>query len=206
MVDVSVEIEGMDRLMRTIARYNGRLSHAVKRNLSKGLRMASNYAIHEKLTGGTSKDRLARRSDDLANSIKHKSEINHMTGEFNGWLGSIGPPYAAIHEYGGVVRARPGHALTIPLREAKTESGAARRSARRYMESKNVFIMKQDDWKFPLIMRKRGKRGKLVPLFVLMQKVTIPARPFLTPSLEKVFAPYFMEQTQKDIDKVWQTA
>lgn len=85
-------------------------------------------------------------------------------------------PYARIHEDGGDVSADKGRGpnakLAIPLPAAQTGAGVARGSPRSFPDT---FIARAKSGKKSLlIFQKKGKA--IVPLFVLKDKVTIPAR------------------------------
>lgn len=82
--------------------------------------------------------------------------------------------YAAIHEFGGEIRARNGRFLSIPLTdEAKAVPGGSPRNFPRELT--------------PII---RGDRGTLrdnagIAQYALVTHVTIPARPYLRPAFDE---------------------
>lgn len=84
--------------------------------------------------------------------------------------------YAAIHEFGGVINAKPGGFLAIPLAGAMTGRGVSRGTPRSFP---NTFA------KWGVIIQKQAG-GELLPLFALKRSVTIPARPALLPALMRV--------------------
>ena len=79
---------------------------------------------------------------------------------------------AAIHEFGGTIVPRKAKALTIPI------SPLARGKTARYFSRTETFLLKREG-KRALIMLKRD--GKVLPLYVLLDSVQIPARPFIRP-------------------------
>ena len=87
---------------------------------------------------------------------------------------SVGVPYAAIHEYGGIVRPVKAKALTIPL-------------APRYVGTRarewDLFLLPREG-KPALLMNKETNE----PAFVLLKSVTIPARPYFRPAIEESLA------------------
>lgn len=99
-------------------------------------------------------------------------------------------PYAAIHEYGGVVTGNPN--LTIPLDEAKTAAGAARYSARRVISDPSVggfagtFFGKSRAGNVILFGVPGGRNARPVPLFVLKQSVRIPPRRYVSTAMSAV--------------------
>ncbi|RJR27770.1 hypothetical protein C4561_01560 [candidate division WWE3 bacterium] len=72
--------------------------------------------------------------------------------------------YAAVHQFGAVIRPVRAKALTIPLPNARPGS-----SARDYS---NTFVAKG------VIFQKTAK-GEAIPLFKLLLSVRIPSRPFM---------------------------
>jgi len=85
--------------------------------------------------------------------------------------------YANILETGGIIRPRRAKYLTIPLSNALTKAGATKYpSARDYP---NTFVRNG------VIYQKVGKR-KVVPIFVLRKEVRIPAKRYLSRTVEMV--------------------
>lgn len=92
-------------------------------------------------------------------------------------------PGAAIHQFGGTIKAKPGKMLAIPLtREAK------RYWPRDFPKDRNLFILKGKKNVFlaEVEQKKPGKPRKarkqvtnLILHYVLKSQVTIPARPYL---------------------------
>jgi len=119
------------------------------------------------------RDPLRRRTGTLSrafDSISYGSNINNLrfvTGTVHQEV-----PYANIHEFGGVIHAKPGKFLTIPLGAAKNLSGVAKFTARAAMEEENVAIIKTS--RALMIVRKHPTRWE--PLFLLVKEVKIPAR------------------------------
>lgn len=96
-----------------------------------------------------------------------------------GPVGTGDTVYARIHEYGGTVVPKTAGALTIPLEAALTPQGVAKGTAREVgAEYDGTFF------KHGVLFGKTGK--EIIPLFALVQSVTIPARPYMKPALLKV--------------------
>jgi len=96
--------------------------------------------------------------------------------------------YANIHETGGTIRPVNVQFLTIPLTAAKTAGGASRFTARDVMEKRTKYLGSfiRNDIIFGVIQRKRkGSPGKIVPLFVLKTSVDIPARRYMSVTMEQ---------------------
>ena len=97
----------------------------------------------------------------------------------NGVVGS-NLAYARIHELGGTIRPRRAKYLTIPLPATLTaQSGASRGRARDF---RDTFIKRSKAGNL-IIFRENG--GSITPLFVLKKSVSIPARPYLRPAMER---------------------
>lgn len=110
-------------------------------------------------------DPLRRRSGNLAKS---------WTPERRGPLEFVVAsrlPYAAILEYGGEITPKNAKALAIPVGEALTEAGVPRQTGPRKYE--DLFLLRTKAGK-ALLARRTGK-GALEVMYVLKEKVTIPA-------------------------------
>lgn len=98
-------------------------------------------------------------------------------------------PYFAIQNVGGTIVPKKGQALAIPIGPALTGNGVARFTAAEVRanpqafgfqatfipKGKNVIMGRIADAHFSAT-RGQGGRGALVPLFVLVKSVTLPAR------------------------------
>lgn len=108
------------------------------------------------------------RSSNIAVTDKG-TPLERVRGVYS--IGGDRARYAQIHEYGGVVKAR-GKLLAVPLTAAKTAAGVARGRPRDFDDV--VFIQTKAGKK--LLMRPTGPGGDLVPWWILLPSVTIPAR------------------------------
>jgi len=104
----------------------------------------------------------------LINSIK--SELTKDGVQ----VGAYNIPYAAIHEFGGVIRARNARYLTIPL--------SPEFKGRYATEFNDLFVKRIRN---RLFLVRRLDDGKLQFCYLLRENVTMPARPFMRPALEK---------------------
>lgn len=86
-------------------------------------------------------------------------------------------PYARIQELGGTIRPRRAKALAVPIGQ---EGRRAARESLRSLRSLNLTLVLRRG-RPPLLVRK-GPRGSFKPLFVLLNKVTLPARPYMRPA------------------------
>jgi len=128
------------------------------------------------LTGGTTSDRLGRRSGNLARStrpIPVKMEGSKVTGGL-----SFGAEYAWTHigPAGSQVTIRPKNKrfLAIPLAAAKTAAGVARGGPLSGIWGP-TFIAKGVIFGFSG-GTKASKSAKPIPLFVLKRSVVVPRR------------------------------
>lgn len=80
--------------------------------------------------------------------------------------------YAAIHEFGGKIKAKNAGALTIPLtKEARLKTAG---------DFPDLFILKTKKNTF---LARNKEDGQIEFVYLLKKSVTIPARPYLRPAL-----------------------
>lgn len=95
--------------------------------------------------------------------------------------------YAAIHEYGGVIRPKNARFLSIPLNAAKTRRGVDRGGPRSYVDA---FPIRLRDGRLFLVRRRflRGSAHQKLEFLYRLQTgpITIKARPSLLPAYERV--------------------
>ena len=89
--------------------------------------------------------------------------------------------YGVLQEFGGEVRPRSKRALTVPLPAAMTAAGVVRQSAGELKRQGGTFLFqtakRRAAGKGPLVARQvGGDARRLEFLFVLVSKVSIPAR------------------------------
>jgi phage gpG-like protein len=95
-------------------------------------------------------------------------------------------PYAGIHEYGGTVRPVRHKYLTIPLRANKTAAGVMRFSASELISTGNTFVRPSKSFNLILFLKDKMKtKTKAIPMFVLVKSVNIPARKYLSETVDK---------------------
>lgn len=88
-------------------------------------------------------------------------------------------PQAAIQEVGGLIQARTGSWLTIPLKAALTGTGALRAPARQWS---NTFFQKSKKGNLILF---QTKGSKIIPLFVLKKSVRLKATHWLSGAVKQ---------------------
>lgn len=135
---------------------------------------------------------LKTRSAHLRRSITGRTfpgkVIKAVVG--SGIFGRRAVKYARIHEFGGKIRPVKAKMLTIPLPGIKGR-------AANYPDS---FIIKSKKGNL-LIVEKAGKRG-IRPLFALKKEVTIPARHWLSRSIDEMKPDLFRSMKPIEILKV----
>lgn len=90
-------------------------------------------------------------------------------------------PYARVHELGGTIYAK-GNALTIPVNDA------AKQASRKSLSARNIpglFLVNRPGGRGLLAKRSPGHNGGLDVWFILRKSVTLPARPFMRPGLDR---------------------
>jgi phage gpG-like protein len=92
-------------------------------------------------------------------------------------------PYAEIHETGGVIRPKRGKHLTIPMAAALTAAGVPRFTARQVFSGQTPYDKGAVIGKTVFGIMKGEKP---TPLFSLVKSVTIPARRYMSRSLEEI--------------------
>lgn len=142
----------------------GDLHAAINRELAKTAARAQRYA---KVNATRSpRVRSGRLRGSIGSGVRSRAD-----GTVDAFV-SANTKYAAAQERGATIHAR-GRYLTVPLGAVKTRAGVVRRSARDYP---GAFVIRSRAGKL-LIVQKNGKR--IVPLFVLVQSVKVPATHFL---------------------------
>ena len=170
----------------------------VRRNLLKCARQFESTMIRTKLTGGTTNTRLAVRTGQLRRSLGHKLNVLGDGNIFKlfVFIGG-GVPYARIHEEGGIIRKK-AKKLAIPVGKSLSRAGVATMGGPRN-SSVPLMVLKSKKPGVSLLVaaklveakaKKAGKKlgkgrvrlvpklkgGKLDVRFILVDKVTIPAR------------------------------
>lgn len=129
---------------------------------------------------------LTVRTGRLMNSVPESKKIEERhKGNLDTIVGSIGPQgvkYAAIHEFGGRIESK-GKALMFPTSENRKRDGSPK-VMRDEIPDEDVVIAKGIIFRM-IGGKRKGHPGRLKPMFLLRKAVTVPARPYLRPALEK---------------------
>jgi hypothetical protein len=133
------------------------------------------------------------RSGDLRRSMAAMPVEEDSHGLRGGMIAGQGLPYGRIQEEGGTIVPKNGQYLTIPIGEALTSAGVARFAAPD-AEAEGYKTFVRNNIIFGV------KDGQLFPLFILVTSVTIPARPFVGPTLD-ANRDWIVERLQKYVVK-----
>lgn len=191
------------KLADYVKRFPTRLAEALNKSLAEGMERLVG-AVKETAFTGTGQVTLGVRTGLLRASVSWRR--HGAQGDLIAAIGVLSGPataYARIHEEGGIIRPVNAKALAIPLKDALTPSGRPRfpggpREAQK--THPDMFLMRRRGLP-PLLVayskesKQRGKgrrvRGgaerqrKLYLLFVLVPKVRIPARRWLSSAVQK---------------------
>lgn len=139
--------------------------------------------------------RLATRTGTLKRSIRGTTSITGDGVEIHLRAGGEGKDlrYAALQEWGGVVRPKKSKFLAIPVGPAKTAAGDSRHASPRDVPGL-VFVQSLKGQ--PMLVKandEANKRGKLkvsagTVYFILRKSVTIRGQHYLTDALNQVAA------------------
>ena len=146
-------------------------------------RHSTRWSWGRRMPEGDRGGKLQKRSGASLNALrpKIKSGNEEVTG-------TIMVPFPlSVHETGATIRAR-GKLLAIPLQAALDSRGVPRKRGPRAW--KNTFVARSKKGNL-LIFQK--KAGKIIPLYVLKDRVKIPRRLGLGLTLEKA-APVYIER------------
>lgn len=140
-------------------------------------------------------DRLQRRSGGIrriADSIRVRGN------SLDTLYGTISTAGFAIHETGGVIRAKKAKYLTIPLPDALDGRGVPLRKRARDWDKTFVARSKRGN----LLVFRKDKNGGVTPLYLLKPSVRIPARLGLEKAMLNDALPYFERKAFEAISKV----
>lgn len=137
--------------------------------------------LKESITNNILKVRSGRLRSSIGIMVKDKD--NNLVADIgSGVRQGDRVPYANIHETGGVIRPVNSKYLAVPLKSALTPAGVLKKKPR---EWPNTFVLRSKNGAL-IIAQKKGKRGKLISLFVLKKSVTIPQRRYMSRTGDQV--------------------
>lgn len=155
---------------------------AMQKSISQQMRRALTTLEAEIVQNVRSKSGLHVRTGALLNSIGGSKKVTvNSDGSVTGQIGSVGIPYAAIHEFGGTVKAVNKQYLAIPTEENRRNDGSpiVTTDALRAMQKLGLSFIDKG-----VIFQKTSKEDQTpIAMFILKKSVDIPARPYLRPAL-----------------------
>ncbi len=155
-------------------------------------------------------------SGNLRRSIASRVDVSG--GGITAYIGVTKGPavkYARIHEEGGVIKAKPGKALAVPLDAARTAGGKLKypggpREAGKREEL--IFIDRRAQGKPPLLVKVHrtpgkpgGKAAGFEPWYVLLKSVRVPAKRYLSGGVQRHFE-VFRVSIRFEIDELYKAA
>lgn len=159
-MDVTIKIAGEERVIKVLDGIDDRARDLHDPLADFGERMIRR--ISKRLSGPALKERSGR----LKGSLTHEETADSLEISAGGGPGEV--DYAAIHQYGGVIKPKKKKFLTIPFPGGPADKRVPLRAA----DFSDTFVAKG------IIFQKRGK-GKIKPLFILKKSVEIPAKPYM---------------------------
>lgn len=129
----------------------------------------------EHTSGPTGPTSLSVRTGALRRSFFFNTTSTGKTARLDVY-GGMFAPYARIHEEGGWITPKKAKHLAIPLQAAKTAAGVSRWTSPRNFPGELTFIKSKLGNKLLVKFVGRGKRKRMIPMFVLKDSVFIPPR------------------------------
>jgi len=170
MIDVKVEVD--EQRMKALASVPERWRNILSRWLGEtagDIKQEIRSVLHV---------RTGHMWRNVGWTIRGDSEMIGEVGTGVGFAKNV--VYARIHEHGGDITPKKTRALTIPLPGVK---GVAKNYGKLFILKKEgrAFLAKKEGG---FIKRLFGK-GSVKALFLLATRVTIPARPYAKPVMDK---------------------
>lgn len=185
-MDVTIRMVGEEKLVRVLE-LTGARAHDLRRPFADaGERIVRR--ISQRLSGPVLKENTGR----LKGSLNHEETADTLDISAGG-----GPEvdYAAIHNFGGVIRPKKKKFLTIPFPGGPADKPVPLRAA----DFDDTFVAKGIIFQ----RKEKGKKGnvQIIPLFILKKSVTIPASPYMF--LEDSDVEYLKESISDFIAGAW---
>lgn len=155
---------------------------AMKRQLKAQMFRALTTLEKEILDNVRSKSGLHVQTGALMNSISSSKKVEEdASGNIVGQIGSVGVPYAGIHEFGGIITPKSRQFLAIPTAGNRRPDGSpiVTTGQLRVLQKLGLAFIANGT----IFQRLLGKNAAPQPMFVLKKSVTIPARPYIRPAL-----------------------
>jgi phage gpG-like protein len=189
MIEVKINKRDVARINRLLSDLDPRKQDGA---VHKGVLKASATVLN-RLVANVSGEILHRRTGNLARSMGFRIERD-ASGVIESQIGSGASlktarmSYANIHETGGTIRPVRAKMLAIPIGEALTPAGVARFTPRGIERAgyDGSFVRKSRMGNLILFGKVGSGIGlRVVPLFLLKDKVNIPARKYMSRTVEQ---------------------
>lgn len=185
MARITYRIEGLDEVVRRVGAL-GRVRNREILRIATGahytgalLRFREGRAPDDS-PWAARKSNFNRRGDHplLRLSGRLRNSLSQSVDDTEGRIGT-NVRYAAIHQFGGVIVPNKGRALAIPLTREAEAAGRARNFPRPLAlvwekGSDHGFLVEEQGGR-----AKKGFRARTILHYLLVRKVTMPARPYL---------------------------
>lgn len=185
MIHIRGRLQGVHATQDALARMSGLLMEQMAQDMRAALFHTTAIAQKRYLSGprpqhlGVITGRLRSSLSEGASELVF--DISRLQGQVRGTIGT-NVLYAAVHEYGGVIRPRRATHLFIPGRAIRTATGAVQSAYNRPLRQiPQTFVRPNPRGGWLVFQRISSTSIKL--LGVLKSSVRIPARPFLNPAL-----------------------
>jgi hypothetical protein len=172
--EVTVKDRGLRRLLQ---RFPKEVPELLRLALNRAAIFFNKMFKRRRLRG---RPGLNKRTSALVRSFVAK--ITPRGGRITGMKGMVesSSKYGPIQEFGGVIKAKGG-ALAVPISpeyggEALTPAGVLKSKYVGPLRRVPNLVMIPREGRPPILFEKRGKKGGLVPLFVLKKSVRIKRR------------------------------
>lgn len=119
------------------------------------------------------------RTGGLLNSIPSSKRVEEDGDKVKGFLGSS-MPYAAIHEFGGIITPKRAKFLKFPVEENRREDGLPIVPE---VSKPRLIPLKKGGF---LVMETAEEGEALLPRFILKESVRIKPRPYFGPTVDKM--------------------
>ena len=186
-MNVTIRMMGEEKLVRALE-VTGARAHDLRRPFADaGERIVRR--ISQRLSGPVLKENTGR----LKGSLNHEEKADSLEVSAGG-----GPEvdYAAIHNFGGVIRPKKKKFLTIPFPGGPADKPVPLRAS----DFTDTFVAKGIIFQRKKKVKK-AKNAQIIPLFILKKSVTIPARPYMF--LEESDVEYLKESIADFIAGAW---
>lgn len=163
-----------------------KLEGLVKEATSAGLEMAA-IAVVNRVKDSFTKTTMGQaapvgsppsvQTGTLRRGITHF----HARGSHVAYVHTSKAPYARIQEFGGVINAKPGKFLPVPISNAARRVRAGTNTASLRQSPVPMRIIRTKTGKLLLVRDIGGRAARTEVLFVLKRQVRMPARPYMGP-------------------------